>query len=69
MGTMWVAVLTASGRTAFATTYLKNLPGGTEGHAHGLPRTIKHPAEHSRDFAAVREIADVHDGVARESIK
>jgi hypothetical protein len=51
---------------ALAATYAKGLPGATEGHAHELSRTIKHAAEHSRDFAeALRDIADVHDGIAQ----
>ena len=53
-----------------AATYAKGLPGVTEGHAHELARTMKHSAEHSRDFAeALRDVAEVHDGIAEGPVK
>ena len=53
-----------------ATIYMKGMPGVTQGHAHELARTVKHAAEHSRDFAeALRDIADVHDGIAEGPVK
>jgi len=60
----------AKGFDTLAATYGKGLPAATEGHAHELGRTVKHAAEHSRDFAeALRDIADVHEGIAQGPVK
>ena len=53
-----------------AATYMKGLPGVTDGHAHELARTMKHAAEHSRDFSeAFADMAEVHEGIAEGPVK